>query len=238
MRKNLRCIAAMLALVLAVSMTGCGTAAPAQTEGTMEEVQQTQSPEKTEQEKKVTLGKVEDGVYTNAYTNITFAPEGWTMAGADDLQEVLGQVGEVLEGTEIGDKMEGVDQIMDMQAADPTGLMNVNVVYTKMGAAERLANMALNEDAAMDAVLDQKDTVIASYEAAGITVESMEKAAFTYGGQQRIGIKTVGTVQGISCYILQAYERTLGAYSVVTTMTSFQEDHTEEMAELFKTLNP
>lgn len=220
MKRSMRVAAAILAAAMALAMTGCGAKASGD----------------SVPEKKVTLGKLENGVYTNDYLGVTFAPEDWQMQGADELQDSLKDVGEILEDTEVGEKLEGLEQFMDLQAVAPSGLVNVNIVYTKMGTAERLANLALDEDAAMDSVLQQKDTIISSYEAAGITVDSMEKADCTYGGQQRTGIKTVGSVQGIPCYMLQVYERTLGAYSVVITVTSFQEDHTGNIAEMFQSV--
>ena len=214
----------LFALLMALTMllAGCGGASEEAPEG-----------------KNVTLGKVEDGVYSNAYTNVTFAPgEEWQMLGAEDLQDSLQDVQDLFDSTDVEEQLKGSQQIADMQGAAADGTMTVNVIYTKMGAAERAAALAMDEDDYIDAILSQLDTLKDSYEAAGITVESLEKANFVFAGKERVGTKLTGSVSGIPCYILQVYESKLGSYSVVTTMTSFQEDVTEEIAQLFTQLNP
>lgn len=184
--------------------------------------------------REVSLGLITDGVYENEYLDVRFAPEGWQLYGAEDLQESLKGVTSMLRGTELEKELEDLTQVMDMQAIAPNGTTNVNVVYTQMSAVEWAANQALSEEEAMDAVLDQREKLFESYEAVGIHPETMEKCTVTYCGEQRMGTKTAGTVQGIPCYILQIYERTLGPYSVVVTMTAFGEDTTAEIAEMFE----
>ena len=156
------------------------------------------------------------------------------MAGADLLQDGLEGVQDMLEGTDVEELLEGREQIMCMQAISPEG-PNVNVLYTKMSTVERVANLAISEEEALDSILQQIETLKESYSAMGITVDSMEKKTVTYAGEERMGILTTGTVQGVTCYIFQIYERALGAYSAVITMTAYQEDTTANIAETANT---
>ena len=211
-----RWIAALLVLAMALTLVACGGA-----------------EEAAEEERPVTTGVIEDGVYYNEYAGISFTADGWQLLGVEDLKDSLDGVSELLEGTEVGDAMKDLTQFMDMQAVDPSGLQNINVIYTKMSAAERLAFLALDEEGVIDAVLKNQESLIHSYEEGGITVESMEKVSCNFAGEDRIGILTTGSVQGIPCFILQVYETHAGAYSVITTMTAAMEDTTADMAAMF-----
>lgn len=219
MKKIVRCVAA----VLAMSLLLCGCGGPSAKD--IENVQ-------------VKSGKVENGVYTNEYTGVRFAPgDDWVMLGVEDLQDELEDVDKLLEGTAAGEAIEGLDQFMDMQAADSTGLSSVNVVYTKMNIVELGRYMTMDEDAIIEEALGQLDTMKDSYAAAGMEVESMEKHTVTFAGQDRVGIKIVGSVQGTPCYMLQVIDCQKGVYNVTVTMTTVLEDGTEELAQMFTGLN-
>ena len=237
--KKLRSLFAVL-LALTMLLAGCGGESDEDflEEDYEAEEQVEEQAEDVPEAKDLSLGVLADGVYTNEYLDVQFGPEGWTLLGADQLQDALANANELLQGTELEEQLEGLTQVMDMQGTAPDGVSNVNVVYTKMGAAERLANLAIDEDAAMDAVLAQQDTLISSYESAGISVTSMDKVDVTYRGETRTGIRTLGSVQGIDLCIIQVYERTLGSYSVVVTSTSTDEATALETLSLFEALNP
>ena len=224
--KRFRNLFAIL-LALTLMLAGCGG------EGS-EGGEEAEVPEG----KAVSLGVITEVVYENEYLDVRFAPENWQLVGAEDLQADLEDVRAMMEDTEVGEQMEGLEQVMDMQGMAPDGMSNVNVVYTRTPTMERIANLAIDEDTAMDAILAQKDALFESYAAAGIEAETMEKCTVIYRGEERIGIKTVGSVQGIPCFILQVYERTLGDYSAAVTVSTFQEDSTEVLMEMFEKLNP
>lgn len=222
MKKSMKWLAALL--VLALALTGCGAA-----EAVKEAVKA--------EERAVTAGVVADGVYTNEYVGVRFTAPEWTMLGAQDLQNDLEDVNELLKGTEVGDAMAKVEQFMDLQAADPTQMMNVNVVYTKMKPLEAARYADMDEGAIIDETLEMTDAMMESYAAAGIEVESIEKATLFYAGQDHASIKMVGSIQGIPCYMAQVIDCKAGAYNVVTTIMTIQEDRTAEVAEMFENLN-
>ena len=80
---------------------------------------------------------------------------------------------------------------------------------------------------------DYYDTLVASYENAGILVESMSTKAVTFLGEDRTALYTVATVQEIPYYVLQLYDFHLGQFSITTTVGSYYTDNTESLLELF-----
>ena len=217
--------AKLLAAVLAVSLLLCGCGADSGEEGTV-------------QDKNLTLGQVVENVYTNEYLDTYFAPNGWNMLGAGDLQDTLADLDQAVEGTELENALEDLTQVMDMQGVAPDGIGNVNVVYTKVGAAERLAYMALDEEQVLDAVLENMDSMIEAYSNAGISVASMTKVPVNYRGEERMAIRTLGTVQGVNICMLQVYESRLGSYTATITATAMDEAAAAEIMGMFEKLNP
>ena len=240
-------IRTLLAVLLAVSLLLCGCSGESDdyaeedimAEETMAADEDEADQEEVPDAKNLTLGQVVEGVYTNEYLDAYFAPNGWTVRGAGELQDSLsGIVEEMVEGTELESQLEGLTQVMDMQGVAPDGVSNVNVVYTKMGAVERMANLALDEEEALDAVLENMDALVETYANAGISVASMTKVPVNYRGEERLAIRTLGTVQGVNMCILQVYERTLGSYSVVVTATALDEAEAVNIMGMFEKLNP
>ena len=132
--------------------------------------------------------------------------------------------------------MEDISQIMDMKAENAQDLTTINVLYTKLGLEERLAYMVLSEEAFVDAVLAQKDTLIQGYAQAGIDVSSMEKTQVTFLGEAHYAVHTEAATQGVPYYILQVFDYTLGPYGVTLTLSSYVEDITQELLNLFYSL--
>ena len=216
----------LLAVLLTMSLLLCGCS------------DDDMSMEEAAEANPLSLGVVDENGYENKYMGIAFAPEGWELAGADELQDALAESAELLEGTELEEKLADADQVMAMQGVSPDGMANVNIIYTKLDTTERLANLVVDDEAVVDEILNQKDTLIESYASAGLEIEDIIKAEFNYCGEQRLGTLSYGSVTGVPCYILQLYERNLGSYTAAITVTSFQEDTTESVYELFESLNP
>lgn len=246
--KKLLCIALTLCLLLC----GCGgskdrqdietapaalqeqpeTEAPAVTEPAPTE---TEAPvEETQAQRNVTLGRISGNEYINEYAGYGCRfEEGWDLYGADQLQELPGNVADLLEGTELGDTLSSYTQITDLLAENVDALTTINVLYTKLGLQERLAYAILSEKEILEQVLSQKDLLIESYTAAGIMVSDMELVTVNFLGQERYAIHTTATMQDVPYFILQVYDYHLGSYGVVTTFASFIEDNTASLPELF-----
>lgn len=224
--KNMKWLLALM-LVLAVLLAGCGE--------TAEDVAGNVTPtEAAAKENPVSLGRLEGGVYTNSYAGFGCTLDSsWTFYSAEELQELPENVNEALKDTEIGDALEGVEQITDMMAENADMLCSMNVLYQKMDAQTRLVYAMMSDDAIADAMLTQSDTMIAAYAQAGMDVTSMEKVTVSFLGDDRIALRTEGTMQDIPFYMIQLFDFDQGSYSITMTFTSYLEDKTADMLELF-----
>lgn len=224
-------------LVMGMLLTGCGkekdvagkvtpnesqNAAPSDTAGT--------EPE----EKTVSLGRMEGGIYTNSYAGFGCELDSnWEFYMADELQELPENVQEMLADTELGDMMAQATQIMDMKAENVNDLLAINVLYTKLDTKSRVAYALMSEEDIMDVTLEQKDLLISSYAQAGIEVSSMEKVEVEFLGQKHFAIHTTASIEGIPYFMLQLYNYHAGSYGVTTTLSSYLEDNTDYLLSLF-----
>lgn len=188
-------------------------------------------------ENPLSLGRMEGGVYTNEYVGYTCTlDDNWTFYSADELQQIPSSVADMMEGSELGAALEGVQQFTDMMAENVNDLTTMNVLYQKLSLQERLAYAVLNEDEIADATLAQKDMLVEAYESAGMTVISMEKTTVTFMGEERTAIKGEFTIQDVPYFTLQLFDYHLGEYAVTTTLASYVEDTTTSLLDLFQPL--
>ena len=237
----------ILAVLLTLSLlAGCGgkdapeTTAPVNTPETTapaDAPETTAPPETTEpalEERALSLGVVEGNTYTNSYAGFGCTlDEGWVVLPADQLQELPAIVQDSVSGTEIGEAMKDVQQFTDMMAENANLLVNMNVLFTKLSFQERLAYKLLSEEMIVDQTLEQKDAMIEAYTAMGMNVSAIEKVTVNFLGQEHFALKTTAETQGVACYMLQVFNYDLGEYAVTMTLTSFLEDNTDSMLELF-----
>ena len=236
--KKLICFA--LALVLCLSLVACGgepdvagQVAPQQ--GSVETVPT--EPELPENE--LSLGRMEGGVYTNEYVGYACKLDSnWTFLSAAELEQIPATVSDQLKGSELGDALADTPQFIDMMAENVNDLTTMNVLYQKMSMTERLAYLTLSEEEIINISIEQMDTLIAAYEQTGFAVDSIEKVTVTFMGEERTALHSSMSIQDIPYYTLQFFDYHLGEYSVVTTLSSYAEDRTAALTELFYPLEP
>lgn len=237
-------LALFLSVLMALSVfTGCdakepetGTLTPIiedPTEAPTEAPAEEPAPEVPTQPD-VSLGRMEGGKYTNPYTGYGCTLDSsWVFYSAEELQELPENTQEMFSESELGEAMANYPQITDMLAENTAAQTTINVVYTQIPVKEQLGYAILTEEEIVDYTLRQKDLIISSYEQAGIMVSSMEKAHVSFLGEDRVAMKTVASIEGIPYYILQIQDFQLGPYGVSLTLSSFTEDHTESLLDLF-----
>lgn len=224
-------MAVLLAAVMVLAGCGkkdiSGTVTPAETKAT--------ETESTEQEENpLSLGRLEGGVYTNTYAGFGCTMDSsWTFYSAEELQDLPGTVKDALSGSELGDALADYDQITDMMAECVDDLTTINVLYQKLSMQERIAYALLSEEEVLDTTLEEYDLLVEAYAQAGIDVTSMEKVSVTFLGEPHTALKTTATTQGVDYYVLQVFDYQLGEYSVATTFSSYVEDKTESLLDLF-----
>lgn len=222
-------------LMLAMLLSGCGNAVSGTIE-TKPEVNKT--PESTvipaETEMPVSMGRLEGGTYINDYAGFACELDGnWTYLGAEELQDMPENVREMIEGSELGDQLDTMNQFTDMLAENVDQMATINVLYQKHTMQERLAYAVMDETQIMDSLLEMQDKLIEAYNQAGYAVDSMEKVTVSFLGEERVALHTAMHMQDVPYYTLQLFDYHLGQYSVALTLASFVEDNTESLLELF-----
>lgn len=247
-KKGILAILAML-LVVSLVLAGCGGdntdisgtiqqtqgTTPTQQETVSETAEQTQDTTPADaEERPLSIGKFEGGIYTNKYLGLGCnLDSNWLFSSAEELQTLPSGVADALEGTDLGEMMGEMTQILDMKADNVADLTTMNIMYAKLGLQERLGYLAMGEEKIIDAVLAQSDLMISSYEQVGIVVSEMKKVTVNFLGEEHYATWTASTVQGMNYYILQLYDYTAGEYGATITLGSYVEDNTSALLELF-----
>lgn len=235
-----RIVSLLLVLLMAVSLlAGCG-GKEADTPKD-DNVVSNDTPVVTEapteapvEDRPLALGVLDGNTYTNTYAGFGCQfPDGWYFLPAEELQALPSNVREMMEGTELGDALQDVQQFTDVFAENVDELVNMNVLFQKQTMQQRLAFKLLTEEQIADETLKQMDSMVEAYAAAGINVSSMEKVTVNFLGEEHVAIKTTAETQGVAYYMLQVFNYHLGEYSVVVTLASFLEDNTEAMLDMF-----
>lgn len=237
-------IARVLALALALALlAGCGgPASPAA--GTVEPGPSASAPagtvetlppaEQQNEETPVSLGRIEGGVYTNTYAGFGCELDAnWEFYTAEELQELPEDVKALLEDSDLGDTVDSLNQISDMKAENVEELTTINVLYTQLDAQSRLAYLVMSEEDIVDVMLEQSEVLMSTYAQMGMDVEAMEKVEVDFLGEKHFGMRTSGNQSGIPFFMLQLIDYKLGRYGVTTTLCSYVEDKTEDLAALF-----
>ena len=224
----------VLFLILAMLLAGCGTSAPeSSVAGTVEPTSESAAPAETP----VTMGRLEGGSYINDYTGYACELDSnWTFYSAEELQELPDNVKELIADTEMADVIGDVPQFTDMMAENANDLTNMNVLYQKQDLQTRLTMAILSEEQVIDATLGQSAFIEEAYAQMGMTNISLEKVTVTFLGREHFALRTQAELQGIPVYMLQLMDYSRGAYAITTTLTSYLEDNTESMLELFEPL--
>lgn len=182
----------------------------------------------------VSLGRIQGGIYTNAYMGIACELDSnWEFYSAEELQELPGDAMEMMAGTELGDAAMEIPQIMDMQAENVNEMSGMNILYQKMDMGERIIYASMTEMEIVESVLAERDMLEEAYAQAGIMVEDMAIKTVIFVGEERPALWTAASVEGVPYYLLQLFDFQLRQYSVNTTFYSYVEDKTESILELF-----
>jgi len=229
MKNTIRRLTVLL-LIAALMLSGCG----GKETSVAGKVEPLPTTEPAVEDTPLSMGRIEGGIYTNDYAGFGCKLDNnWTYASAEELQDMPDDVQELVEGSELADNMDVYPQLFDMQAENVNDLVNMNVVYTKIPMKERLAYAVLSEEQELEQVMAQKDMLAESYAQAGITLQSMEIVTVNFLGEEHYAMYTVAETQDVPYYMVQLLNYDIGAYGVTLTISSFIEDKTGEVLDLF-----
>lgn len=192
----------------------------------------------------MSLGSIENGIYSNEYAGIACAlNDNWVYASAQELQDLPDNISELFADTELADQVADSTVFVDMRAENTEEMLSININFIKLGMIERLQAALLSEEEFVDGTLQtQKDMLISAYAQAGILVSSMEKVTVTFLGEEHFALKTqvvLHTEYGIDipAFFLQITNYKLGSYGMTLTVSSYVEDNTQSMLDLFYALD-
>lgn len=242
-----------LLLLSALLLSGCGgrepeksSIVPAATETPAAESVSEPSPasetapaeegETAEAERQLSLGQFSGSTYTNSYAGFGCTLDGsWTFADAQQLQDLSDIASQLIDEADAEGVLDSanISTLTDMYAESADLFSSVNVVYSKMALSERLLYLTMDEEQMLDTAMGQVDQLVSVYESAGMSVSSVEKVKVNFLGEEHYGMKTVYDTQGVTCYMLQLFDPFKGSYMVTTTITSYLEDNTQAVADLF-----
>ncbi len=182
----------------------------------------------------LSLGKIQDGTYTNSYAGFGCKLEApWYYYSDEQLDGLPEDVRNTLEGTQLGEIVDKYTQFTEMMAQNEDELCTLNVLYQKVDTATRLLYAGKSEEWILDQVLTTKDQMIEAYAQSGMKVKSIEKVKVNFLGQERYALRTEGSIDGVAMYLVQLIDYSLGQWSVTLTVSSQQYDKTADMLALF-----
>lgn len=199
----------------------------------LEELSDLEEKKKAEK-KEVSFGKIENGVYSNAYMGLScYLDTDWEYYSASELQDMEGVALDALKGSELEKFVEKAEYVMDMKAECVKDMTTINVVYTKLSKQEQARYDGLSDKEIVEKTLSGIDLVADSYAQAGMTVKSATEKTVYFLGEKRTALYMISEAMGTSYYTLQLYDYHTGEYATSLTLASFGQDKTMELLNLF-----
>lgn len=204
-----RMSALILALLLMMSLFGCG-----------------------KKEEVFTSGHVSGNTYENALLGLQcIAPADWVYLNESELlqlSEVTLSDEEITKDQQLTAHLNGGGNVQDMYVMTEDGLRTVNVMVTKIDLAAQELTIADFADLGREEVEEV-------YTSMGITEVVTERKQVSFLGEECEAIRLGGAYEDVPLYSLQlCFQR--GEYVCVVTFNSFVEDSTETMMKFFHPL--
>ena len=260
MRKSKKVVFAGL---LAIAVLGCGACAKSSEEYIAERLAEMnggtpagQVSEEEQQAKDVVMGMIEDlpavkeeqknkkekasfgtwegQTYTNEYLGLicTFDSD-WMIYSASELQEIDSSVEDMLEQTDIAKYLEDMMFFKDMMAENAKELTSVNITYSKMSAQEKEHYAKLTEKEIVNKTTGSMELLGDTYEQMGMTLKNDSVKDIYFLGEMRTVQYLHFDYMGTPYYAVQIYDYHSGDYATVLTLSSFMEDKTTELLNMF-----
>lgn len=202
-------------LLLTVSLAACGAD------------DDTDAKDPTPQ-KEFSVGVTEGNTYTNEYFGFTATLDGWTFLSRDELNQLSGQVVDILDDDTVNEAYASGNVVMEMYAADSAG-NTVNITVENPGDVNGAKyDEAGCAEASVVALPDQMA-------AAGYTNVAVEKTTVTFAGAKHSGLRVSAELQGVPLYETLALVK-VGNYVASVTFATFETDTTAALMEQFKPL--
>lgn len=186
-----------------------------------------QVPEQAVSEDGFDIGSVSGGVYENKFFGFGCALDAnWTYATEEQLLSLIGDTAELFQEGDFKEGLKNADMFYDMQVASNDGYANINVVIQNLGL---MYGTIISEETIVELNVQQLPAVM---EQAGMILDVCEPTTVQFAGAERNTIRIHSVQQGVDIYQIAIVVKN-GSYVALTTVTSFVNDITEDIAAMF-----
>jgi len=219
MKKRFLC-AALAAMLISFSLSGCAAINAAAAPGEVEEFQ---------------IGTIEGNTYSNEFFGIGCElDDNWTVLSEEEIAERSGLVVDTMEEGGMDDSMrtamENGSVVFDFFAQKNDNTAAINITVGNIGI---LYGTAMTEEGYVDATTEQ---MTQSIEAIGYENVTTEKTTVTLAGTEHAALKLTGEYSGISIYQTMVVLRK-GIYVGCVAFSCGGGDFTDELVPLFYALD-
>ena len=219
MKKRFLC-AALAAMLISFSLSGCAAINAAAAPGEVEEFQ---------------TGTIENNTYGNEFFGIGCQlDDSWTILSEDEIAERSGLVVDTMEEGGMDDSMrkamEDGSVVFDFFAQKKDNTAAINITVGNIGV---LYGAALTEEGYIDATEEQ---MMQSVETIGYENVTTEKTTITLAGTEHAALKLTGEYSGVSIYQTMVVLRK-GIYVGCVAFSCGGEDFADDLITLFYALD-
>jgi len=185
---------------------------------------ETAAPENPVASVTLSVGSVENNVYSNPTLNIKFTmDESWVyeVPTQADLEEWLAS---------------DPTTFLFFNSMSETTLSSINIGYSLVDDELKALTSVITNDTMVNALYDDKDTAIAMYEEEGMTDVTMEVGSLTWKGQDISVLKTKCNMLGIDIFMIQFFDVIDDNYYATYTFVSYMVDESAQLISMFSSL--
>lgn len=227
--KSLICI--LLAIAMIFALSACGSDDKASGELDKSDVAEpsgtTDVSTDADIDEEFDIGTVSGGKYENKFFGFGCdLDSSWTYASEEELVSMLDTTTDQFTDENYREQLKNADMFYDMMVQSGDGYANVNVVVQNIGV---MYGALYSEEEIAKANAEELPDQVAS---AGMEVQSCELTTVQFAGAERNAVSIHSIYEGYDLYQLAVIVKN-GSYVGVVTITSFMEDITSNIAELF-----
>lgn len=172
-------------------------------------------------------GSVNGGVYTSAFAGMGCAlDDSWTFYTDEQIAQLNGLLTSQSSSEDVKTRLESTSGVYDMYAASTDGLLTINVAYQNLGLLG--SDVTAQEYAELSS--QQLPDALTSY---GFTDVEAAVTSGDFAGHTACPAVAITAKLGDTTLYERMYCVKTGSYLYCVTLSSFTEDVTEAMAELF-----
>ena len=217
MKKIKKFSALAMALVLALSLVGCG--------GKSNEDPEKDLPVK----KEYVAATIEDRVYSSEFAGMTATlDESWQILTQEEIAQVIGLTSALVTDEDLKEAINNGETVYDLYAMTATG-STLNITVGDLGLV-------------YGAVLDMKilaqsvaDQLVPAFTSMGFENVTAEVSTLSFAGSQENAIVVTGQMEGIPMYEVLVCKK-VHNYVYTITACTYGEDGTTDILALFQSL--